>query len=213
MNELELVLDDCLQRIADGQVTIEECLAQYGQYAGELKPLLHTAARLSEARKLRPSASYKVRGRARLMSYAQARPPARAHRLRPAWQITAALAALTMVLLVSTTAFAQSALPGQPLYAWKLDSEHVWRALSLDPVGVDLILADRRAEELALLGNNPTFGAEAQADYHEALAQLASDDTPGNGPRIEKALKSHEKKLKAAGIHDPDLEKILHGKP
>ena len=38
MDELELVLDDCLQRLASGKSSLAQCLARYPQYAAELRP-------------------------------------------------------------------------------------------------------------------------------------------------------------------------------
>ena len=52
------------------------------------------------------------------------------------------------VVLATTTAFAQTAMPGHALYGWKLGSEIVWRTVSADQVSVDLSLAERRTDEI-----------------------------------------------------------------
>jgi len=45
--QLSDVLDECLALMADGQATLEECLARYPQHAAELRPLLEVALRIN----------------------------------------------------------------------------------------------------------------------------------------------------------------------
>jgi hypothetical protein len=85
-------------------------------------------------------------------------------------------------------------------------------ALAPDPVGVDLVLADRRADELARVQHDPGLESETRDAFHEALLRLLAEDNPGNGPRIDQALQAHEKSLSAAGIHDDELDKIIRGR-
>jgi hypothetical protein len=210
------VLDDCLRRIAEGQSSPQECLAQYPKYAGQLEPLLQTADRLGRGRALVPSRAYKRNARARVIAHARAYPLPRVELRWPAWTTMAGVAALLIVLLLSTTAFSQAAQPGGALYGWKLASEHVWRALAPDRVGVDLSLADRRADELTSVAQDPDLEAQALISYHEVLARLAAEGTAVKDPtanveRIRQTLEAHQERLSAAGIHDKQLDEVLHG--
>lgn len=213
MNEFSEILDDCLRRISDGRSRPEECLALYPEHARELEPLLRAAGRLERGRGILPSDSFRARTRARVMAHARAHPPRSTGGLRPAWRMAVSLTVLAIVLMLSTTAFAQAAVPGDALYGWKLSSEHVWRAVSADQLTVDLALADRRTDELAGAAHDPLLEAQALNGLHDVLARLELEDSPGNAPRIQQALEAHLKKLNAAGIHDPQLEKIVHDKP
>jgi hypothetical protein len=116
---------------------------------------------------------------------------------------------LTIAFFITGTAFAQGALPGQPLYEWKLSSEQVWRASSNDPISVDLAIADRRTFELTSVSGNTTYESRALAGYKEVLARLSQEDTAVNKDRISYTLKSNQLKLSAVGIKIPELDKHL----
>jgi hypothetical protein len=125
------------------------------------------------------------------------------------------------------TAYAQNALPGQPLYDWKITSEKAWRAVAPDPIAVDLSIADRRADELTVVVRQPEQPgqqgrkAEAIQNYQQSLQQLQTDANASNNAsnnasdkgQIMRALESHKKKSTDAGIDDPQLDEIFHGKP
>ena len=83
-------------------------------------------------------------------------------------------AVVVAALLVTGTAQAQSALPGDTFYAWKRTSEQVWRALSPDPVATDIILAERRLDEWIAVSKDPSRSAGAKVAYLEALTKLGS---------------------------------------
>ncbi len=213
MNDLDQLLDDALRDIADGRTTLDKFLKSHPAHARDLAPLLRAAVRLERGRALLPSRDFKRKARARVITHARAHPPRHLWLAHPSWRMAVGMALLLLVSVATTTAFAQAALPGQPLYTWKLTSERVWRTLALDPVGADLTLADRRATELTDVANAPGPAAQALEGYHEVLSRLQAEDNSANGPRIEKALEAHQKKLSEAGINDPQLNDILHGKP
>ena len=73
MKRFDRALEDCLQRIVNGE-TLESCLRRYPQYAGELTPLLRTALELKEGANIRPTEAFKERSRDRLAAYMQSRP-------------------------------------------------------------------------------------------------------------------------------------------
>jgi hypothetical protein len=74
MSRLEKILEDCLIRLRKGEVTAEECLAQYPEHAEELRRLFLAVTYLERGRTIRPSSTFKARGRAQLMAHMKARP-------------------------------------------------------------------------------------------------------------------------------------------
>ena len=206
MNDFDRTLDDCLAQMESGASSLDECLGRHPEHAARLRPLLQTAARVERGREVRPSPAFKSRTRAQLYAHMDAHPRRRAWTFSPLWRVAVSLAVMLMALLVTGTAFAQGALPGQPLYAWKLSSEQAWRAVSPDPVGVDLSLAERRTDEAIAVAADPAREAQALNGYLEVLARLQSQDEAGNEARILLALKLQQEKLSAAGISVPDLD-------
>lgn len=210
-------LEDCAGRIASGESSLDECLTRYPEYAARLKPLLQAAVRVERGRRIIPSATFKARARAQLTAHMQAHPRRRSwtdmFSLSPVRQLGTALAVLILAFLLTGTAFAQNALPGQPLYSWKLSSEQAWRAVSFDRVGVDLVLADRRAYEITVETSDAGRQAEAVQGYQEVLSRLTSENDAQNNDRIVKTLQSHQEKFSAAGVSVPDLESLLSSTP
>jgi hypothetical protein len=213
MNDLEFILDVCLRQIQREGSSIEECLRQYPQHARELEPLLLSAQKLEQTGRLGAPEGLKATIRGRLMERARKPMPIRPGPPGIMWRAIAWLAILALVVSVSTTALAQGAMPANPLYDLKLKTEAVWRALAPDPVGVDLTLAGRRADELSASSLSPSDSTKVQEGFHDVLSRLKAEDNPGNGPRIEQTLRAHQEKLERAGIHDKELDDILHGKP
>jgi hypothetical protein len=136
--------------------------------------------------------------------------------LRPAWQFAMAITLLALVMLASTTAVAQNALPGEPLFGWKLSSENVWRVVATDRLSVDLTLADRRATELTIVAQRDALESdpleeEARNEYHEVLNRLEAEKNKENGTKIDQAFLAHQKKLSDAGIKDEKLDNLVKG--
>ncbi len=206
MNDFDRILDDCLKQITSGASSLDECLARHPEHAAHLEPLLQIAARVERGREVKPSPTFKSQTRVHLYAHMQAHPRRRTWTFTPVWRVAVSLAVLVMAFLVTGTAFAQSALPGQPLYAWKLSSEKVWRAVAPDPVGVDLSLADRRVDEAITVAADPARKSQALNGYLETLARLKSEGEAGDKERISLALKSHRDKLSAAAISVPELD-------
>lgn len=63
---------------------------------------------------------------------------------------------LLITLVTTHTVLAQSALPGEDLYRWKVTSEHIWRGMSADPLVTDLRLVDRRLDGYIALSRDET---------------------------------------------------------
>jgi hypothetical protein len=222
MNVLEEELDDCLQQMSDGS-RLDECLRRYPDQARELKPMLETAVGFGRGRELTPSPAFKRRARRTLTDYWQAHPQRRAGPSRLALRLAAAIVVTVALLTLVGTAYAQNALPGQTLYDWKITSEKAWRAVAPDPVAVDLSIADRRADELMVVVRQSEQPgqqgrkAEAIQNYQQSLQQLQTDANASKNAsdkgQIMRALESHKKKFTDAGIDDPQLDEIFHGKP
>src|SRR5258708_24990760 len=148
MTDLELVLDACIAQLASGTASLDQCLAHYPEHAAQLRPLLQTALRFKAAGNVQAPSMFKTRARARLYAYMQAHPRHNRTTFSPVWKVAVGFAVLLVAFLTTGTAFAQNALPGQPLYAWKLSSEKIWRALAPDPLATDLTIAYRRYNDV-----------------------------------------------------------------
>lgn len=209
MNDFDRALEDCLDRLSSGASTLDECLARYPAHAARLRPFLWAAVRLERGRDIRPSPAFKARARARLTAHMQTHPRRRGRTISPsAWRLAASLATLAVVFLITGTAFAQGALPGDQLFGWKLTSEQVWRTVSPDPAAVDLKLTQRRAEELLTVSEDPYRSAQAMDAYQEALAHLTSEADAQDVKHI-KVLESQQEAFSSVGISVPELDAYL----
>lgn len=138
MSNLDQALEDCLTRLAEGDLTLEECLTDYPDQADDLYRLLMATETLESGQQVQPSPTFKARARGRLMAHMLAPRPQPA----PPWWSTIQCAfnpllrlAFTMILTFSLclgggTVLAQTAQPGDALYAWKVATEQVWRTMT-----------------------------------------------------------------------------------
>ena len=204
MTEFENVLQDCLLSMERGDANLEDCLRRYPTYAVQLAPVLLTSVDLELGAAARPSAAFKARVRSRLIEEMRAHPrrSVRFHFMRMAVSFTVML----LALLAAGTVYAQGALPGNPFYGWKLASESVWRMLSLDPVATDLTIAERRADELLVLGNNLQLRAQVLQEYLEVVNRLELELNADNEARIRAVLDAQREELNKSGIVSPQLE-------
>ena len=200
MTEFEQVLQDCLFDLERGASSVDECLARYPKYARQLEPVLLTGAYLSHGSEARISDAFRARVRARLIQQMHAHPRRRARSGFLFMRLATSLAAIMLALLVSGTVYAQSALPGDALYTWKLASENAWRAVSPDPIGTDLAIVERRLEELMVVRDDPGLYAQALNAYRDVVARLTSEINSGNQARILGVLDTQREKLEQAGI-------------
>ncbi len=115
-------------------------------------------------------------------------------------QLSPFYAVLIAAFLVSGTARAQAALPGDPLYSWKRTSEQVWLSVSPDPVGTEMELADRRLNEWMAVENDPVRAAPALIAYESALRSLNAAADPQTHARVLPMLEAHQKVLKNSGV-------------
>jgi hypothetical protein len=207
-NELESVLDICLNQIEDGEANIEECLALYPEQAAQLEPLLKAATKLSLAREVIPDPAYKARARAQLSSYMQQNPQRK--RVSPIfWRVAIGVMTMLVAFLATGTSFAQQALPGDQLYDWKLTSENVWRMTSNDQLGVDITLSNRRVSEIVVVSGDQMRRARALENYEKLLVKFNAAQNAKDRARILPVLRTQHQSLIKAGVSVPELEALF----
>jgi hypothetical protein len=119
-------------------------------------------------------------------------------------------AILVAAFLVTGTARAQSALPGDALYAWKRTSEQAWLSVSPDPVGTEIILANRRLEEWIAVGNDPARNAGALADYSSAISYLNTTSADAESrTRLKAMIEAHKERVQQSGLSSTQLNNYL----
>jgi hypothetical protein len=209
MSDFERVLDDCVERLTKGTSTLEECLSSHPQHAAQLRPLLQSAAGLIDHRgdvSISPIAA--ARGRAKLTLQMKAHSRPRGPSMLFFRRMALGIAMIMFALLSVGTVYAQSALPSDLFYAWKLASERVWRRISFDTNHVDLMLADRRVSEIVATVDDPTRRATVLRDYQEILLRLEAASDADKGELLT-TLETHQKSLKDAGLAIPELDNYL----
>ena len=208
-NELETVLDICLNQIKDGEADLEECLALYPEQAVQLEPLLKAATKLARAREVIPNPAYKARARAQLSVFMQQNPQRK--RVSPIfWRVAIGVMTMLIAFLATGTSFAQQALPGDRLYDWKLTSEDIWRMTSSDQLGVDLTLSDRRVNEMVVVSGNQTRQVQALKSYEKLLVKFNAATNERDRARILPVLRAQHESLIKAGISiPPELEALF----
>lgn len=207
-NELETILDICLNQIEDGESNVDKCLALYPEQAAQLEPLLKAATKLSRGREVIPDPAYKARTRAQLSIYMQQNPQRK--RVSPViWRFAIGLATMLLVFLATGTSFAQQALPGDRLYDWKLTSENVWRMTSSDQLGVDITLSNRRVSELVVVSGDQMLRAQAVENYQKLLVKFNATESEKDRARILPVLRAQHESLIKAGVSVPELEALF----
>jgi hypothetical protein len=208
MTEFERVLQECLHDLDHGFSNVDDCLHRYPQHARQLEPILLTSTNLARAGTARPSNAFKARVRTKLIQQMRAHPRKPARSGFVFMRFAVGLAAVLLALLTAGTVYAQSALPGEAFYAWKLASESAWRAVSPDPVKTDLAIAGRRADELIAVRDDPALYAPVLEAYLEVAARLKSEVDAESETHILQMLDSQAEELNQSGIllPQPDSE-------
>jgi hypothetical protein len=206
MNEFETIFDESWSQIESGQSTVDEVLARHPEHRAQLGPLLQAASKLAGTKEVAsPSPGFRASNRAQLNKYMYENPQMK--RVSPLfWRMTITLVSLLLAFIVSGTVFAQSALPGDTFYDWKLSSENAWRIVSPDRLGTDLTLSNRRVHEVVALSGDEIRRARALEDYQRLLVrfQEANDQE-----RILIVLRSQQEFLRNAGVSVPELDNYL----
>ncbi|MCB0163005.1 MAG: PD40 domain-containing protein [Anaerolineae bacterium] len=219
MSKLERVLDDCLAQLASGQSTVEKCLADHPECAPELQRLLLAAQILEPGQSNEPSPMFKAKTRAQLIAHMKTHPKKkRSAGFWPAWaplflgrsfNMAFGVAAVLVLFLSTGTVLAQSALPGEALYDWKLTSEQVLRTVHPNPLSVDLMVAERRINDLAQVSGDDKAVALALSEYQHSLSNLSDYNTPESRQTISAALARQKVELAQVDVDVPQLDQML----
>jgi hypothetical protein len=206
MNDFETIFDESWSQIESGQSTVDDVLARHPEHRAQLGPLLQAASKLAGTKEMSaPSSAFRARNRTQLNRYMQENPQMK--RVSPVfWRLTITLVSLLLAFLVSGTVFAQSALPGDIFYDWKLGSENAWRMVSPDRLGTDLTLSNRRVNEVVALSGDEVRRTRALEDYQRLLIRFkdAKDQE-----RVLIVLQSQWEFLNSAGVSIPELDNYL----
>jgi len=207
--EFQQILEECLAKLSSGTATVEECLARYPQHAGELRPLLRTVYFLNFKRDEQPALAYNVPTRAGLARFLPSVLMQPLGNPNLVWRTSVVFAMLAVAVLVTGTASAQFALPGDAFYGWKRASEDVWRTLSSDRVATELAISNRRISEVLAVANDPELSHSAMEGYLESLDRLKSVEDEGTITRIASVLVLQHGVLRQAGIVAIELDNHL----
>jgi hypothetical protein len=215
MKDFDQILDECIDDMASGSATLEQCLVRHPEEADQLEPLLRAALGLSRSQELHPSAAFKVSARMRLARHMVEHPRSvvTPQRMPTPVRVVFSLTVLLLALLISGTAYAQGSLPGDSFYSWKITSERAWRAFSTDPIGIDLVLAERRVSEYRSVAGDPVRSERALQGYSEVIYRLQAESDENTRGRIEPVLKNQDQSLKETGVTVPALVEYLAGPP
>jgi hypothetical protein len=211
MNNFDEILEQCLDKIASGESTLEECLARNPIHSTQLEPFLTAAQRLKRGRDVMPSPFFAAHLRTELMQKAQSNP--RMTRGFPVFfrQMALNVAVLLLFFISTSTVFAQGALPGESLYGLKLASENVWRVVTTDPLGTDLKIADRRIDEYLAVSKDELRRARVLNGYNDLLHRFQSEEDELDRERILLTLKSQQDSLRKVGLSIPELDSYFSG--
>jgi hypothetical protein len=212
MNEFDLILEECVDLIASGESSPEECLNLYPEYAAQLEPILYTTVCLQEeGREVIPPSHLRARIRGELNQAMKNNPQKKSRFPVFFWRMVLNVSMLVFAMVMTNTLFAQEALPGESLYNWKLASEDVWRAVTVDPLGTDLKLSDRRVNEYVAVSSDERRRTEVLVGYNKLLVRFKDEQNEGDWSRISSVLRSQQDSLHKVGLSIPALERYFSG--
>lgn len=213
MNEFDVILEECVDLIASGETTLEECLTLYPEYAAQLEPVLCTAVLLqAEREEVAPPPFLRARIRGELQQAIRNSSQKKTGTRLFFWRMGLNLAVLIFTLLMVNTLFAQEALPGERLYNWKLTSEKLWRAVAIDPLETDLRLSDRRIGEYVAVSSDEQRRTEVLLGYNRLLVRFRDEKNEDNRLRILSVLKAQQDSLHRIGLSIPELDSYFSGR-
>ncbi|HSL46182.1 MAG TPA: hypothetical protein VK897_22295 [Anaerolineales bacterium] len=208
MTEFEQVLQECLHDLDAGVASVEECLSMHPKHARELEPVLLTSTYLARGAEMHVSDPFKARVRTRLIQQMNTHPRKASRPGILFMRFATGLAVLMLAFLAAGTAYAQSAMPGDPFYTWKLVSENAWRAVSPDPVATDIAIAERRVDELIAVRDEPALYTEVLQAYVEVTDRLKSEMDAESEALILAVLETQIEELNQSDVilPQPDQE-------
>lgn len=169
MKKFEDILVQCIENIKAGRASIEDCLDRYPSMRGQLEPLLRIALEIREPPDVKPSPSFKINARVRLMDQIHGRQtaakwPWSRYNSQPkpiSYRMRFGMASVTLAIVVTFSALgagtayaSQASLPGDTLYSVKLATEQAGMMLVRDDVARAeraLSFAEKRVREMVAL--------------------------------------------------------------
>ncbi len=157
---IEQALDACLEKIISSGWGVEECLAEYPDYATALQPLLDVASASYKVANVNPGENFKAKARYEFnaaVADMASNPKRQWFEMVPIWG-----KAVTMMLVVTLisggalVAASDSSLPGQTLYGIKLAAEQAQMAFTFSQYSKTELYADlanKRVSEIAILND------------------------------------------------------------
>ena len=208
MNDFESAFEESWSQLESGESTLDEVLARHPAHGAQLEPLLQAASRLAGVNEVMPSPVFRSRTRTHLNNHMRENPQLK--RASPVfWRLTITLVTIVLAFIVTGTVFAQRALPGDTFYSWKLKSENAWRVVSLDRLGTDLTLSNRRVNELVALSGDEIRRTRAVEDYQKLLIRFHEAADVKDQERILPVLRSQKESLSKAGVSIPELDSYI----
>jgi len=198
--EFDNILDECLERVLVKGETIDQCLAEYPEYAAELEPLLRTALVSKEALAIKPRPEFRERAGYQFQA-ALREMESRKSRGFFGWQPRWAAAVVVVIALLlagsGTVAAAGNSLPDEPLYQVKLATEAVRLTLTPSALGkaeLYVKLADKRVAEIIKMADK---GKAKQVErtaqrLNTHLIAMASLAMPGEEELVEGEVATFE---------------------
>lgn len=188
--KFETALDDCLALQRAG-ASIEDCLARYPEFAGDLLPLLSLASAVRDVPTPRPDTATVEAHRRQMLEAVQNAAPLN-YRRSPAtlswlWRLPGFLrngswlrtavtlaAVLLLVGLASGSLFLSTAdsLPGQALYPLKRFGESVRLSLTLERAERQQLLTDYRLERQCEVREVLDVGQQADLEFRGELQEI-----------------------------------------
>ena len=209
--DIELLLDICIEEMHKGK-SIEECLAEYSQYASQLKPLLQLVEQIEALPQPAPSTEaisstlINIGKEIAQLTITAETPVVRGKKRKTIsffnifqkpklmWAFSAAL--LFLVVLFSAATISANSVPGDILYPLKLATEKVKFLLTFDSekkAELRLTFSDKRLQEMIAVfrqsGKLDTTLLKEMLD--EAKLALEGNEIPTDKASIFAAKLSH----------------------
>ncbi len=220
--EFNDILDECLDRLMFKGDTVEQCLADYPQYADGLKPLLEASLVTSRISSLEPDQEFKAKARNELFEVLRKTEEKRSRSMfRFGWQPRwAGVVAVIVVLLIAaggTAAASMSSMPDDFLYPVKRATEQVQLAFSFTNLGkaeAYARMANRRVEEIIYMANeNDIDEIEVLATSLDSslnnIAEYSSRQDNANRATGQGAMVFSEKAVVTEEAAEADTEQSL----
>ncbi|UCC16510.1 MAG: hypothetical protein JSU58_09105 [Dehalococcoidales bacterium] len=221
--EFNNILDECLDRLMFKGDTVELCLADYPEYADELRPLLETSLMTSKISSLEPDQEFKAKSRNELFAILREAEEKKSRSLfkfswQPRWAGVVAIIVAILIATGGTSAASIGSMPDDFLYPVKRATEHVQLAFTFTNLGkaeAYARMANRRVEEIIYLANeNDTDEIELLATSLDSnlnnIAEYSSrEDNVDKTASDEGALMFSEKAAVIQESEEADIEQSL----